>query len=269
MSIEVELRKKSGKVCKQALDGTIHCPCIVRSTSEDVVVGNVFGILRHIRPHLWLNDLLNTALRTNRFRQAWFKGFSVRFWERQERFPPELLDFREGRTEPDIIIEWENPPTTIWIEAKWGSRLAEGTTGNRNNDQVIRGVRTLLAQTGHLALNRLIEIPKRRPIWLGLLNWEDDPVLERYRTSPQVDALVRFLVGSDSELNPPIVGWLNWAWISRFLHEKTNQMLPLERSLTRSVADYIDFKLTQLNQNPPSLPLLPSSRLPGVEIACS
>ena len=30
MSIEVELNGKAGRICKHALEGTIHCPLIVR-----------------------------------------------------------------------------------------------------------------------------------------------------------------------------------------------------------------------------------------------
>ena len=131
MSIEVELHRKGGKVCEGARRGEITCPLIIRPTSEDVVVGNVFGMLRHVRPHLWLNELLNSALGTTKFRQVWFKNFSLRLWERQARFPPELLDFREGRTEPDVVIEWENPPTTVWIEAKWLSPMAKRTAPMR------------------------------------------------------------------------------------------------------------------------------------------
>ena len=130
MSIYVELHKKGGKLCEKAKSGELHCPLIVRPTSEDVIVGNVFGTLKHILPHLWLNPLLNKAIdgdfNSKRFRQVWFKNFSLRFWERQAAIPYEILGFKEGRTEPDIIIEWENPATTIWIEAKWNSPMARG-----------------------------------------------------------------------------------------------------------------------------------------------
>ncbi len=62
MSIYVELHKKGGKLCEKAKSGELHCPLIVRPTSEDVIVGNVFGTLKHIPPHLWLNPLLNKAI---------------------------------------------------------------------------------------------------------------------------------------------------------------------------------------------------------------
>src|SRR5688500_19848586 len=104
MSLEVELNKKAGRICPQAASGEIRCPLIVRQSSEDVVTGTVFGHLRAIRPHLWLGPLLNEAYQTTRFRQVWYRELSIRFWERQTRFPAELLSFREGKSEIDLII---------------------------------------------------------------------------------------------------------------------------------------------------------------------
>ncbi len=170
MSIEVELRGKRGCVCQPARRGEIRCPLIVRPTSEDVVVGNVFGTLQHIPPHLWLNAILNQALGTDEFRQVWFKDFSLRLWEKQPRYPPELLDFKEGRTEPDVIIEWENPPTTVWIEAKWLSGFSKRTANNAENDQISRSIRTLLYQTGHIQGSTLFANHKRRAILLCITN---------------------------------------------------------------------------------------------------
>lgn len=172
MSIYVELHKKGGKLCEKAKSGELHCPLIVRPTSEDVIVGNVFGTLKHIPPHLWLNPLLNKAIdgdfNSNRFRQLWFKNFSMRFWERQAAIPQEILGFKEGRTEPDIIIEWENPATTVWIEAKWNSPMAKGTSNNHENDQITRGMRTLTLATSSIPTGQLFDLPKRRTYWIAL-----------------------------------------------------------------------------------------------------
>src|SRR3954453_23969298 len=70
-------------------------------------------MLRHIRPHLWLGPLLNHGVGAIRVRQVWYREFSMRLWEWQCRFPTELLQFREGHTQPDVVIECENPPTTV------------------------------------------------------------------------------------------------------------------------------------------------------------
>jgi hypothetical protein len=176
MSIYVELHKKGGKLCEKAKSGEFHCPLIVRPTSEDVIVGNVFGALKHIPPHLWLNPLLNKAIdgdfNSKRFRQVWFKDFSLRFWERQAAIPYEILGFKEGRTEPDVIIEWENPATTIWIEAKWNSPMAKGTSNNPENDQITRGLRTLAHAANGNSTVQLFKLPERAMIWIALTREE-------------------------------------------------------------------------------------------------
>jgi len=57
-----ELGRKGGCLCEPAKKGELRCPLIVRSTSEDVVTGNLFGTLGAINPRWWLPDLLNQAL---------------------------------------------------------------------------------------------------------------------------------------------------------------------------------------------------------------
>jgi hypothetical protein len=246
LSIEAELNGKGGRVCEQARRGEIHCPLIVRPTSEDVLTGNVFGMLKHLRPHLWLNPMLNLALdgdaNSGRFRQVWFKDLKVKFWERQARFPPELLDFKEGSTEPDVIIEWENPPTTVWIEAKYHSGFAKGTNDNDDNDQVIRGVRTLLADTGHIQPARLFSISKRRPVWLALLSYKPEPLVDHYR-----DEVVLLHAIPDGEAivtlpEQPFLGTLTWSDIGGVLHRRLESMTGMEQSVSQSLIAYLDHK---------------------------
>jgi hypothetical protein len=244
MSAMVELNGKAGRVCPQAQSGEIRCPCIVRTNSEDVLTGEVFGQLRHIRPHLWLGPLLNIGLAAETQRKVWYKNLQIRLWERQDRFPPELLGFKEGRTEPDIIIEFENPATTIFIEAKYTSPLAESTTHSENNNQVLRGVRTLLAATGHVQSNPLFSMPKRRPIWLALMAYKPDSLVDRYRDR---DALARHLDGiveRDDLPVDPFVGTITWKDIAQVLMDRLNQMTPAEKSITRELDQYIQHKMT-------------------------
>ena len=257
MSMEVELNGKAGRVCQHALDGTIRCPCIVRTTSEDVVVGNVFGMLKHIRPHLWLTPLLNAAYDTDRYRQVWYKNLSVRFWERQERFPPELLSFKEGRTEPDIIIGWDNPPTTLWIEAKWGSPVAQHTSGDRTNDQVVRGIRTLLHATGHISQTELIPVPRRRAMWLALVVDDDDEVLNTY---PDRSVTIRL---RDRSTHTFAFGVSRWGDVERSLNESHGT--GVEQQILASTSRYLKEKL---NLMPEALVPRPSQkRLPLPQVS--
>lgn len=223
MSIEVELRGKGGCVCQPARRGEIRCPLIVRPTSEDVVVGNVFGTLQHIPPHLWLNAILNQALGTDEFRQVWFKDFSLRLWEKQPRYPPELLDFREGHTEPDVIIEWENPPTTVWIEAKWLSGFSKGTVNKADNDQISRSIRMLRYQAGQIQADRLFHTPQRRGVLILVL------------LKPLSGELLQL------QANHVAVGATCWNSISRVLREGA-----VDRPAPPPVRDVIKYLLTKL-----------------------
>jgi hypothetical protein len=214
----------------------------VRSSSEDVLSGETFGHLRHIRPHLWLAALIQVGLGAKTHSRVWYRNLSIRLWERQNRFPPELLKFKEGNTEPDIIIEWENPPTTVWLEAKYISGLAEGTTHSDQNDQVIRGVRTLLAVTGHVPIKRLFEMPRRIPVWLALLNARPDPLVERYRDPKNLARSLRGIITAKHLPSDPFVGTVTWTDIAEILEAHQAQMTPAERSVSKAICEYIRFK---------------------------
>src|SRR5579883_118198 len=78
-----EMLGKGGTLCSQARSGQIHCPLIVRPTSEDVVTGHLFQPLRCINPRWWLPDLLNGALGTNRFRRQVYRRLKIELWQNQ------------------------------------------------------------------------------------------------------------------------------------------------------------------------------------------
>ena len=245
MSIEVELANKGGQVCKHAKAANgIKCPLIVRPTSEDVITGSVFGLLKHIRPHLWVGPLLNLGLGTARFRQVWYKDFQIHFWKKVEPFPPELLDFKEGRTEVDVQLSFENPPTTVWIEAKYLSPLAKGTA-NSDTDQALRGIRTLLAATGHITTPKLFPRPKRNAIWLALLVAKPEPIVDQYRDQPHLMTAIGRPEAITSFPPTPFVGTITWDDVRAVLKTSQSTMIPIERSISLSVDTYLDLKMKQ------------------------
>ena len=148
-----ELNGKGGCVCEPARKGELRCPLIVRPTSEDVVTGELFGILRVLNARWWLPDLLNHALGEVRFQRQVFRDLRIELWQKQRTYPREHLTWTEGQTEVDCIITWENPATTVFIEMKYGSPLS-ATTANNNgstgfpSDQLIRNARIGLRENG-------------------------------------------------------------------------------------------------------------------------
>ena len=115
-----ELGGKGGSLCELARRGELKCPLMVRATSEDILTGNIFTCLQAINPRWWLPDLLNTALGSNRFTTQFYRRFTIDLWRKQPTFPAYLLPWEEGKTEVDVEISWENPPTTVFIEMKYG-----------------------------------------------------------------------------------------------------------------------------------------------------
>jgi len=146
-----ELRGKGGNLCSQAKSGEIRCPLIVRPTSEDVITSHIFQSLGYLNARWWLPDLLNAGLGANRFRRQFLRDLKIRLWQNQPCYPKELLPWYEGSTQVDALISWENPPTTIYIEAKYGSSLSTSVAGDDGrsgypSDQLIRNIRVGLLQ---------------------------------------------------------------------------------------------------------------------------
>jgi hypothetical protein len=75
------------------------------------------------------------------------------------------LRWDEGKTEVDAVITWENPPTTVFIEMKYGSPLSATTANNNGSqypaDQLIRNARIGLCECGWFAEPKLFDLPTR------------------------------------------------------------------------------------------------------------
>src|SRR3954465_5898130 len=163
----IEMHGKGGNLCSQAREGQIRCPLIVRPTSEDVITGHLFQSLGYLNPRWWLPDLLNEALGTNRFRRQVFRRLKISLWQNQPCYPRELLPWDEGSTQVDVVITWENPPTTVFVEMKYLSGLSANVSGDDGtsgfpSDQLIRNVRVGLHQTGYVRQDgQLFDQPPR------------------------------------------------------------------------------------------------------------
>ena len=73
MSIIFELFKSSGKkVCPPNYVRKSNCPLIVRTTSEDLLTANVFGILKNLDPKIGLKKLMGEAIKGRDFSRHTF-----------------------------------------------------------------------------------------------------------------------------------------------------------------------------------------------------
>lgn len=250
-----ELGGKGGRVCHSAVDGTLRCPLIVRSTSEDVVTGNLFGALRAINPRWWLPQFLNHGLGTERFRTQVYRNIRIELWQRQPNMPRHLVPWEEGQTEVDVVITWENPATTVFLEMKFRSDLSATTSHHSGTngypaDQLIRNCRIGLWRSGWYHESRLFP-NLRRDFSLLLVNASGcHDLVGKYR-----DPMTLRQAIPKSRLLPvlpqlPFIGCLGYGAIVKILRQQRRWMLRPERLLADQVTEYLEFKLGQLNSSP-------------------
>ena len=250
-----ELYGKSGTFCQPAKDGKIRCPLNVRPTSEDVITGELFGVLSVLNPRWWLPDLLNHALDAQRFRRQVFRKFKVSTWEKQTEFPREFILWKEGRTEVDALLRWENPQTTVFVEMKYKAKLSPSTTHHSGNngfasDQLIRNIRIALWKQGYYRESRLFEIPKRDLVVLLVTPHGRSPLVAQYR---DLDFLRTKLPRADQiELpNKPFLGELSYRDIVRILRRQQRWFLLPEQKLIDRLCAYLEMKLRVLKRQKP------------------
>lgn len=249
-----ELLGKGGGICQSALDGKQRCPLIVRPTSEDVVTGNLCQVLRLLNSRWWLPDMLNLALGTQRFLRQFHRRLRIEPWENRPRYPRELLPWEEGSTQVDMTLRWENFPTTVYVEAKYGSDLSLTTVGNNGHhgypaDQLIRNIRVGLYECGWFADARLFDLEPRDFVVILWSPNKGHELVRKYRNSDQLRAAIPCsdrLVGLPGK---PFVGELSYNDVIDVLQQQRCQFTRPERQAIDSLCEYLAFKLSTLRRN--------------------
>ena len=191
----IELHGKGGRMCQGVLEGKQRCSLIIRPTSEDVITGNLCQVLRTLNPRWWLSDLMNLALGAPRFRRQFYRGFSVEPWRNRPSYPRELLPWDEGSTQIDLTIQWENPPTTVYMEMKYGSDVSTKTAGDNGqhgypSDQLIRNVRVGLMECGWFQKGHLFQVPPRDYVLLLCSPAKGHRLVHQYRDVERLRAAI-------------------------------------------------------------------------------
>jgi hypothetical protein len=242
-----EMHGKAGRVCQSAMEGKQRCPLIVRPSSEDVITGNLCQVLRILNPRCWVSDLLNLAVGAPRFPRQVYRRWKIEPWQNQARYPRELLPWDEGSTQVDLVIEWENPPTTVYIEMKYGSDLSWTTAGSNGqhgypSDQLVRNARVGLLQCGWFDRNSLLDLPPRDFVLVFCSPMKGHRLVQRYR-NPE-----RFLasVPHSSQLRGlprlPFIGDLSYLDIIHVLRHRQRWLCRPERQLVDDLCNYLIFK---------------------------
>jgi hypothetical protein len=246
-----ELNGKAGSLCQPAREGTLRCPLLVRPTSEDVITGHLFGSLQAINPRWWLLDFLNQALGEQRFRSQVFRKLRIELWQKQPPFPRSLVGWDEGQTEVDCVIFYENPPTTIFIEMKYGSKLSSTTVNNNGHagfpsDQLIRNARVGLYQCGWYDEERLFEMPPRDFALILLTPTLGNALIPEYRDPEKLRAAIPHSEKLSQLPTAPFVGELSYRCVVDLLNSRKRFMAKSERILVSQLDDYLRLKLSQL-----------------------
>lgn len=250
-----ELHHKGGCLCQPARDGKLRCPLIVRPTSEDVITGHFVEVLRVLNPRWWVPDFLNEALSVHAYHRQVFRGLRIEPWVNKPIYPRELLPWDEGSTQVDVVITWENPPTTVYVEMKYGSELSSVTSRNQGqhgfpSDQLSRNARVGLLECGYFQLPRLFHISQRDFLLLVIGPEKGQPLVDRYRDPVQLRAAIPY-----SDLIPrlprlPFIGELGYRDIVEILQQQRRWFSRPERILVDQLKIYLEMKLaTQPRRN--------------------
>jgi hypothetical protein len=247
----VELNGKAGQLCEPARLGRLHCPLIVRSTSEDVITDHVFRTLKNLNPRWWVPDLLNEALGAPRFRRQVFRRFRVELWQKQRTFPAEWLPWEEGQTEVDAVLTWENPPTTVFVEMKYGSPVAPKTTHNNGQagfaaDQLIRNLRVGLWECGWFREQKLLNFLPRDFVLILISPAAGHSLISQYRDVERLSALMPSAGRLEAFPRSPFLGAIAFQKLRQVLSEQNRFWSRTERGLVEELNRYLHLKQTRL-----------------------
>jgi len=255
----IELHGKAGTLCQPAKLGHQHCPLIVRPTSEDNVTDHLVQSLLTLNPRHWVSDFLNGALGCERFPRQIYRRFRIEPWVSKAPFPRDLVPWKEGGTEVDVQLTWENPPTTVFVECKYGSPLSGRTNQNDGShgfpsDQLVRNIRVGLHECGFYQTNDLFESTPRDLAIIVLAPDTGQPLVKHYR---DFDRLKAAIPNSERITWPPtpFVGEIGYADIRKVLLARRRFMTRAERTTIDSLVGYLAFK-HQTKPNRSALPMV-------------
>ena len=247
-----ELYGKAGQVCQAAKEGQLRCPLIIRPTSEDVITGEIFQTLRCLQPRWWLPQLLNAAVGAERFRQQVYRRLTIKLWQNQPAYPRSLLPWDEGSTQVDVVMTWENPRTTVFIEMKYGSDLAADTVNSGGQtypaDQLIRNIRVGLWRCGWFRETGLFADEPRDFVQVLLTPQAKHPLVAKYREHTKLLNAIPQHQRLRGLPTKPFVGELSYDQLAGVLSNNRRWLSRPEQAMVDQLIEYLRFKLTTLKR---------------------
>jgi hypothetical protein len=147
----------------------------------------------------------------------------------------------------DVHVSWENPPTTVYVECKYGSGLSTRTSHNDGRtgfpaDQLVRNVRVGLLETGHYRTDTLFESPPRDFAVLVLAPEPGNPFVCAYRDLTHLRAAIPHSDRVSPWPRLPFVGEIGYADIRHVLRGRYRFYTRAERQLIDALLEYLAFK---------------------------
>lgn len=243
-----EIHGKGGRVCKEARKGNIRCGLIVRPTSEDVITSHLAQAFRVLNPRWILPDLLNIGLQARRFRRQVFRGLQVEPWRNRPRYPRDLLPWDEGSTQVDLVISFENSPTTIYLEVKYLADLSphvSNSHGGFPSDQLIRNIRVGLLECGWFQRDDDIPAPPRDFVCLLFSPTKGNELVRYYRDSKNVKASIPHSDKLAGLPRGPFVGELAYSDLIHVLRRQRRWFTRPEKQVVDHLTEYLEYKLAR------------------------
>ena len=162
------------------------------------------------------------------------------------------------------MITFENPPTTIFVEAKYGSALSAKVSGDDGSsgypsDQLIRNIRVGLLRSGYFNRNDgLFDESTRDFVVLVLSPIKGHPLVDRYRDPEKLRSAIpksEKLIGLPRS---PFVGQLDYDDIKTTLERQLRWMTAPERRVVVDLTGYLDFKRANLPPRSSIKPMEPA-----------
>jgi len=175
-------------------------------------------------------------------------------------YPPGLILWEEGITEVDVVIEFENPATTIFIEMKYGSPLSSTTSKNAGDhgfpsDQLIRNIRIGLRRCNWFDENLLVSKAKRDFLVIVLAPFSVPKLVDSY----QNPSSIRDAIPNGAQLSQlpahRFVGGTTYSKLMFELESNVPFMATSEKRLVQQLREYLDFKQSSIAKR-----LSPTSR---------
>jgi hypothetical protein len=174
-----------------------------------------------------------------------YRRLKIELWKNRSPYPRELLPWDEGSTQVDVTISWENPPTTVFLEFKYGSDLSAKTTNGHHNfpsDQLIRNARVGLWECGWFSKGRLFPSRPRDFVLILVQPNVGHPLVEKYR---RPETLLKAIPHHDRLCGlpaTPFVGEIGYGQLATILKNNRRWWSRPERMLAENLCEYLQYK---------------------------